>query len=57
MKHQGLIEEIDELEAWFKFVGYVKVPAHENELGNEGADRLAKSYIDSQICDHHILYQ
>ena len=31
----------------FDSVRLVKVPAHQNEIGNEGADRLARSYIDS----------
>ena len=47
MKHQELIEEIDDLEDFFDCVRLVKVPAHDDERGNEGADRLAKSYIDS----------
>jgi len=47
VKHQQLLEEIDELEDSFIRVRLVKVPAHDGERGNEGADRLAKSYIDS----------
>jgi len=47
VKHQELIEEIDDLEGSFACVRLVKVPAHDDERGNEGADRLAKSYIDS----------
>ena len=47
VKHQELIEEIDDLEDFFDCVRLVKVPAHDDERGNEGADRLAKSYIDS----------
>ena len=47
VKHQQLLEEIDELEDSFIKVRLVKVPAHDGERGNEGADRLAKSYIDS----------
>lgn len=47
MKHQELIEKIEDLEDMFDSVRLVKVPAHQNEIGNEGADRLARSYIDS----------
>ena len=47
MKHQELIEEIEDLEDLFHTVRLVKVPAHKNEMGNEGADRLARSYIES----------
>ena len=47
MKHQQLIEEIEDLFEYFDSVHLVKVPAHDNEMGNEGADRLAKRYINS----------
>ena len=45
VKHQGVIEEICELESYFRKVRLVKVPAHPDETGNEGADRLAKKQI------------
>lgn len=46
MKHQGVIEEIWELASYFSGpVTLVKVPAHADEIGNEGADRLAKLHI------------
>ena len=52
VKHQEVIEEICELAAYFQKVRLVKVPAHADETGNEGADRLAKRQIRlSDYCD------
>ena len=45
VKHQGVIEEICELASYFRKVRLVKVPAHADETGNEGADQLAKLQI------------
>ena len=45
VKHQGVIEEIWELASDFEQVNLAKVPAHADEIGNEGADRLAKLHI------------
>jgi len=47
VKHQQLIEEIEDLIEYFDSVTLAKVPAHKKEKGNEGADRLAKRYIKS----------
>ena len=45
VQHQGVIEEIWELASDFEQVNLAKVPAHADEIGNEGADRLAKLHI------------
>ena len=45
VKHQGIIQEIRALAHCFQSVTVVKVPAHADEMGNEGADRLAKKQI------------
>ena len=47
MRHQQLIEKIEDFFDHFDSVSFVKVPAHKKEMGNEGADRLAKRYIKS----------
>ena len=48
MKHQQLIEEIEDLIEYFDSVTLAKVPAHKKEKGNEGADRLAN--VTSNRC-------
>ena len=56
VKHQGVIEHVEELASYFKNVRYVKVPAHADETGNEGADRLAKLQIRrDDYCDECLI--
>jgi len=44
VKHQEVIEEILEFEGYFDLV---HVRSHSGEIGNEGADELARDHVDS----------
>ena len=50
MKHQTLIQEIEDAARALGGIRLVKVPAHSDEMGNDGADRLAKKHIETLDC-------
>ena len=51
MKHQELIEKIEDLllNYFDADIDLKKVPAHSDEMGNKGADMLARQHIRSLI--------